>query len=113
MASRKHYIERVKKGMEVYKAMESLKDNESMLIEFGNRGQFKISVHEYDYPSGRSERMYAISDKDIFGKSMNIDMKKSGKSFLYCYSYDLFGNGTSAKLYFEHITIVEPEEKSE
>jgi len=106
--SKQDYINRVKKGIEVYAAMEALsEENDTMTIEFGNRGTFNIKMHSFTYADGRTSRSYTISDGKIFGRSMNIDDEKSGKSFLYCYTFDLFQNKTVAKLYFEHITIVE------
>jgi hypothetical protein len=106
--SKTDYINRVKKGIEVYAAMEALtEENDTLTIEFGNRGTFNIRMHEFTHADGNVSRSYSISDGKIFGRSMNIDEEKSGKSFLYCYTFDLFTNKTVAKLYFEHITIVE------
>jgi len=106
--SKQDYINRVKKGIEVYAAMEALtEENDTMTIEFGNRGTFNILLHQYTTADGRVNRSYSINDGKYFGKAMNIDDEKSGKSYLYCYTFDLFSNQTVAKLYFEHITIVE------
>lgn len=111
------YIDRVKKGIELYTAMEALKsfealkDCESLSIEFGNRGTFDIKCHEWERVTGGPHRSYSISDGQLFGRSMNIDMEKSGKSYLYCYTYDLFQNETHSKLYFEHITIKDGSEQ--
>lgn len=101
-----NYIERVKKGQAVYAAMEALGNNEFFLISFGNRGDFKIMCHEFKRIDGTVSRSYTISDTEMFGRSMNIHDEKSGKSYLFCYSYDLFSNETHSKLYFEHITIL-------
>jgi hypothetical protein len=111
--SRTDYIARVQKGIEVYEAMEALtEENDTLSIEFGNRGTFNIQLHEYKFVDGSTRRSYSINDTKMFGKSMNIDDEKSTKSYLYCYSFDLFSNRTVAKLYFEHITIVDTVEKS-
>jgi hypothetical protein len=99
------YIDRVKKGIELYTAMEALTAGEKITIEFGNRGQYTITAFDFNRADGSVDRSYAISDDKLFGKSMNIDSEKSGKSYLYCYTFDLFQNMTIAKLYFEHITI--------
>ena len=109
--TRTDYINRVKKGIEVYAAMEALKKDEKMTISFGSRGEYKITCHEFESLVGGTSRSYTISDGELFGKQMNIDSGKSTKSFLYCYSFDLFTNRTIARLYFEHITIVEPKEE--
>ena len=103
---RTRYINRVKKGIEVYAVMEALGKNEKLTISFGNRGNFVITCHEFERVSGEISRSYTIGDGQLFGKQMNIDDEKSGKSYLHCYSFDLFSNQTVAKLYFEHITIV-------
>lgn len=112
--TRSNYINRVQKGIEVYAAMEALANGEKLTIAFGNRGNFVITYHEFEHITpGETRRSYTISDGKIFGRSMNIDDEKSGKSYLYCYTFDLFTNKTVAKLYFEHITIVEPTEETE
>ena len=108
--TRTDYVARVKAGIEIYKAMEALKNNEEFYIMYGERGPFRIRTHEFEHTDHVS-RSYTISDDDLFGKSMNIDSDKSGKSFLYCYTFDLFKTKTIARLYFEHIQIIEkPEE---
>lgn len=102
------YIDRVKKGIELYAAMEALtKENDTLTISYGDRGEYNIKMHSFERSNGETRRSYIITDGKFFGYSMNIDMEKSGKSFLHCYTYDLFSNETHAKLYFEHITIVE------
>jgi hypothetical protein len=111
MTAKQAYIDRVRKGIEVYAAMEALKKDESLTITFGNRGEYKIHCHEFEHADGKLSRSYTINDGQLFGRQMNISTEKSGKSYLHCYSYDLFSNGTVAKLYFEHITIVEPKEE--
>lgn len=104
--TRMNYIDRVKKGIEVYAAMEALAKNEEITISFGNRGEFKIRCHEFTHADDTISRSYTIGDGQVFGRQMNIDSEKSSKSYLYCYSYDLFSNKTVAKLNFEHITLV-------
>jgi len=103
--TRTNYVARVKAGIEIYKAMEALESGQDFKIEYGSRGEFRIRCHEFDH-SDHISRSYSIMDKELFGRSMNIDSDKSGKSFLYCYTFDLFGTKTIARLYFEHINIV-------
>ena len=104
--SRTDYIARVRKGIEVYEALAALAEGEELIISFGNRGEYAIRAYDTKYPT-RTERSYSIGERNaIFGRRMNIDNEKSGKSYLYCYSFDLFDNKTIAKLYFEHITII-------
>jgi len=111
--NRADYIKRVKKGIEVYAAMAALDKSEKIHITFGNRGEYVITCHVFNHADGTVSRSYTISDGNLFGRAMNIDDDKSGKSYLYCYTYDLFNNKTVAKLNFEHITIVEPTEETE
>jgi hypothetical protein len=101
--TRTDYINRVKKGIEVYEAMEALKDSENLSIMYGKRGPFNINCSIYS----DNHKVFSINDTKYFGKSMNIDMEKSGKSYLECFTFDLFGKQTIAKLYFEHITFIE------
>jgi len=101
--ARTQYIDRVKKGIEVYEAMNALENSENLSIMYGERGPFNINCTIYS----KGSKIFSINDTKYFGKSMNIDMKNSGKSFLHCYAFDLFGKQTTAKLYFEHISIIE------
>jgi len=107
MTKKKHteYINRVRKGIEVYEAMEDLSDGEELTIVYGERGEFKIRCYQY---TASDKKSYSISEtKDyIFGRSMNIDSEKSGKSYLYCYTFDLFNNKTVSKLNFDHINFL-------
>ena len=109
MTKRELYISNVKKGIKVYEAMAALEDRGNMYIKYGNRGTFEINASVWkNMPTS-----YSIGDGELFGRRMNIDMEKSGKSFLYVYTYDLFNNKSFSKLAFEHITITEkPEDET-
>ena len=110
--TRTDYVARVKKGITLYAAMAAIKNNEDLYIKYGERGPFRIRAHEFEH-TDHINRSYTISDGNLFGRSMNIESDKSGKSFLYCYTFDLFNNKTTARLYFEHIEIVEKPEEDE
>jgi len=99
--ARTDYINKVRKGIEIYAAIEALKDNEHVPIKYGTFGNFKINCIEWN-SGGKS---YAINEDVLFGRSMSIDLEKSTKTYLYCYTYDLFGNRTTTKLNFEYITL--------
>jgi len=102
------YIDRVKKGQELYSQLEELNDGDSLVISYNNN-KYEINCHKFN--SGKS---FAIGKYgEIFGNRMNIDMEKSGKSYLFCYTYDLFGKETNKKLYFENVDIIEIERKKE
>ena len=108
--ARTNYIDNVRKGIKVYAAMNALNDNEEMIISYGNRGTYRIRCHQYKTIEAKC--MFTINDGSLFGRAaefgrfMIIDSEKSGKSYLYCYTFDLFKNRTTAKLNFEHITII-------
>lgn len=106
MATRQEYINRINKGKEIYAAIDDLKDGQSLVIKY-NDNEYHIRMFEMTLSSGRVSRASIIADSDMFGKQMNVDLEKSGKSFLYCYTFDLFNNHISAKLYFDQIEIIE------
>jgi len=95
--ARTQYIDNVKKGIEIYAAMEALKDNESLYIKVANDKVYEI--HCSIYSNDRS--VYSIGDCKLFGNRMNIDMNKSNKTSLYCYTFDLFNNKSSHRVYFQ------------
>jgi len=105
--ARTQYIDNVKKGIEIYVAMEALKDNESLWIKNG-KNVYEIHCSIYN---SRTERNFSIGDGKLFGSRMNIDNEKNNKTSLYCYTYDLFSNKSSQRLYFQDIELTtEPEQ---
>lgn len=104
--SRTDYINRVQKGIEVYSAMEALEDKDKLFLTIeGVEKELYINALVYENADGSKRRYYSIGEDTIFGKSMNIDMEKSSKSFLVCYTYDLFNNETTQRIPFETITL--------
>ena len=101
MKKRSDYIARVSKGISIYKAMEALEDNGTLMIKYGEK-TYEIHCSIYEH----SGQAFSIGEDKLFGSRMNIDLDKSGKSYLYCYTYDLFSTKTIAKLNFDNITIV-------
>ena len=103
MKKRSDYINRVKAGIEIKKAMAEMEDNGALVFEYGTRGTYEI--HCSVYCSGM--RTYSVGEHDqLFGSRMNIDLEKSSKVALHLYTYGLFSNKTTANLDFEHIKIV-------
>lgn len=99
---RSDYINRVRAGIVLMQALEAMEDNGELKFEYGAE---TYEIHCSVYDSGM--RSYSIGEADaLFGSRMNISLEKSSKVYLYLYTYDLFSNKTSAKLYFEHIKIV-------
>lgn len=101
------YINRVKKGIELNNAMAALKDGETLSIQY-KANIYMITAYEYKRSTGEIRRSYTITDDELFGRSMNIADTSDGttKSYLLCYTYDLFKTQTTKKLYFDEITIV-------
>jgi len=103
--ARTNYIDRVRKGIEIYKAMEAMEDKEKINFKYGNRTN-EYEIYCLVYKSGN--KTYSVREANIyFGSSMNIDIEKSTKVYLYLYTYDLFSTKTTAKLDFEHIILTE------
>ena len=103
MNKRTDYINRVKAGNVLKAFMAVMEDNGKLVFEYGNRGTFEI--HCSVYSSG--SRSYSIGKHDeMFGSRMNIDLEKSSKVALHCYTYDLFSKKTTANLAYEHIKLV-------
>lgn len=95
MNKREEYINKVKTGIELRKVMESLEDGQNLHMMYnGTKYEIHCSVYKDE------ERLYSIGDTALFGRRMNIDLEKSGKSFLLCYTYDLFSNRTTHRVDF-------------
>ena len=101
---REHYIKKVQMGIALYAAMDCLKDNEELPIEFGAT---YLEIHCSIWDDRKS---FSIGDGKLFGRRMNIDMEKSSKVNLVAFTYDLFNNKTTQKIGFEHITVVEKQD---
>ena len=102
MKKRSDYINRVKLGIEFMKALAVLEDNGALVFEYGTE---KYEIHCSVYDSGM--RTYSVGEHDqLFSNRMNIDLAKSSKVALHCYTYDLFSTKTTANLSYEHIKII-------
>ena len=104
------YINRVKRGIEVYEAMAALKDSQELKITY-NGERYNIHCSEFVRKNNEVSRIYSINDTKVFGKSMNIDMEKSGKSYLLVFVFDLFKNQTTHKVDFSKVEIVKEAEE--
>jgi hypothetical protein len=103
MKKRSDYINRVRAGIEIKKAMDAMEDNGALVFEYGSRGKFENHCSVY----GSGMKTYSIGEHDqLFGSRMNIDLEKSSKVALHLYTYDLFSNKTTANLNYEHIKII-------
>lgn len=105
MNNKKEYIEKVRKGIELYELMEKMENNEKLTIRYNNK-KYRICCLIHDFKTIENRKDYIIDDGEMFGRSMNIDMEYSGKSFLLVYTYDLFRNQTVHKIDFGKVEIV-------
>ena len=102
MNKRTDYINRVKAGNVLKAFMAVMEDNGELVFEYSEN---KYEIHCSVYDSGM--RTYSIGEHDqLFGNRMNIDLNKSSKVALHCYTYDLFSTKTTANLSFEKIKLV-------
>lgn len=98
--SRSKYINTVRKGIAFYETMAALKDKETFNFKYDDK------TYEINCSIFRDSPSYSISDGEIFGRHMNVDMEKSTKSFLLLYTYDLFVQRSTYKINFKDIKII-------
>jgi hypothetical protein len=101
--ARTQYIDNVKKGIEIYTALEALKNHESLWIDLNGK-VYEIMNTIFDHRKEKTNS-YSIGNGKLFGSNMNINIEKSNKTSLFCYTYDLFSNESHQKIYFEDMKI--------
>jgi hypothetical protein len=109
MNKREQYIARVEEGILFYEKMDSLKKDKYFRFNTTNKNgkpvDLKLTRH--------NEKDFSVSENQLVGSGLSIDMEKSGKSALHCYTFDLFGNKTYFNIPFDSITYPEDIKVSE
>jgi len=87
------YSEKVKKSKEILKSINALRDNEDLIVTYGkdrsgNPMEYKIRAHKWG-----KDFSYAIYEKEMFGKGMNVERFTSTQ--MKTYTFDLMKNKTT------------------
>ncbi len=98
------YSDKVKASKNVLNAIQSLKDDESIVVSYGTDREGKPNYYKINaYKSYRGEMSYSIYKDNLSLDGMNIE--KVGRTTMKAYTYDMMSQRTSYvfPLYSMHV----------